>query len=359
MDLLNGKKLSQREKVLLILVGVAAIAAAFYFFIYQSQIDQMASIKSQLSENNKKLDELKGFDGQLKSLEKEVDKLDTDIYDATKKWFPSLRQDVIIKDLENKIKLTNLTDGSVTFKSSQEANIAEFDDEENPPSIAEALTLSFVTLMQEHPEIPESTATENVDDGKSLIEKTADALAAPTPTPGPDGNETTTAFAAQAGVSSNTQSKNGELTPDVQEKLNTLKQSLSGLTENELKQQINEILAKTEAKVDKMEVVVTFKNSSYRSIMDFIYKVENTSPNIYVSALNYSNTTSAYIAELQSEEDAKEKERVTQLNLFRKAEDKTQIQPNEIVVDYKGVDKYSGSITLVYFAVSKIHSPEQ
>lgn len=360
MEFLKGRKISQREKVLLILVGVAAIAAAFYFFIYQSQIEQMASIRSQLAENNKKLNELRGFDAELKSLEKEVDDLDTKIADATMKWFPSLRQDVIIKDLESKIKRANLTDGTVKFKSSKEASIAEFDDETKLPTIAEALTLSFVTLMQEQPQQEGAQQQQQqqslVDAAGNLIEKVSDTLAVATPTPGPNGSgDTTTAFAAQANPTGQSKPKDGELSPEVQAKLDALKKSLSGLTETELKKQIEKILANTDAKVDKLEVQVDFKNSSYHSIMDFIDKIERSSPNIYVSSMNYTNSTDTYVNQLQSEEIQLENKRVELLNLFRAQEDKSPITPNEIEVQYNGVDKYNGSITLVYFAVSKIH----
>jgi preprotein translocase subunit YajC len=352
MDLLKGKQLSSREKVLIILVAVAAVAAMFYFFIYQSQIEKMASIKSQLNENNQKLTELKGFDGQLKNLEKEVDTLDDEIYDATKMWFPSLRQDVIIKDLEQKIQATNLSDASVTFKSSQQANIAEFKEDEELPTIAEALTLSFVTLMQD--EQTETTDDTETGSESNLIDKVTDALAAPTPTPGPDNDETTTAFGAQAGAGK-TQTKSGELDPEVQTKLNTLKSSLSGLTEAELKTQITQILANTSAKVDKMTIEVQFNNSSYKSIMDFVKKVEASSPNIYVSKIQFTDNTDAYVSELQGEVDNAESERVSIANLFRSQNNLSTFQPNTIVVEYKGVKKYNGSVTLDYFAVSKIH----
>lgn len=357
----KGRKLSQREKVLLILVAVAAVSALFYFCIYKAQIDKMASIRVQLEKNQQTLNTLKGFDGQLKALEKDVDKLDKDIELATKDWFPSLRQDVIIKDLESKVKATKLNDTTITFKSSEEANIADFNDKEKLPSIAEALTLSFVTLMQDQPAVP--TAAPEASDDKNLIEKAADALAAPTPTPGPDGDETTTAFAAQAGTSGNSAKKDGELDPAVQAKLDALKKSLSGLTEKELKAQIEKILANTDAKVDKLEISVSFKNSSYRSIMDFVNKVEKTSPNIYVTQISYTDSTDSYIGELQNEVNDIEERRVAIENKKRQSAPDSLFQsskeletPRELTVKYTGVDKYNGSITLVYFAVSKIHS---
>lgn len=357
MDLLKGRKLSQSEKVLLILVAVAAVAALFYYCVYSAQVEKMASIKSQINKNEKVLTELKGFDGELKALEKEVDQLDDDIRLATKDWFPSLRQDIIIKDLEKKIKATNLTDGSVVFKSSQVANIAEFDDEENPPSIAEALTLSFVTLMQEAPAATTASDADSTDDdGKNIIEKVSDVLSAPTPTPGPDGDDTTTAFGAQAALAGNANAvaKDGQLSADVQAKLDALKESLSGLTEKELQEQINTILANTTAQVDKMEISITFTNSSYKSIMDFVTKVEKTSPNIYVSKIEFTDNTEAYIDQLQSDAEAAEEARVNIHNLFATSDADT-IEPREVEVKYTGTEKYSGSISLVYFAVSKIH----
>lgn len=357
MELLKGKKLSQREKVLLILVAVAAVAALFYYCVYNSQVEKIASIKSQLTENQKKLNELKGFDGQLKTLEKEVDKLDADIELATKDWFPSLRQDIIIKDLEKKIQSTNLKDGTVNFKSSQVASIADFDDTENPPTIAEALALSFVTLMQEKAvPTPAPVSEEDTDDGKNIIQKASEVLSAPTPTPGPDGDETTTALGNQAALSgkAKTKTKDGELDPEVQAKLDALKKSLTGLTEKELQEQINTILANTTAKVDKMEIAITFTESSYKSIMDFVNKVEKTSPNIYVSKIEFTDNTDEYVSKLLEEATAAEQTRVAINNLFVTSTE-NQLKPREVDVKYIGTEKYSGSISLVYFAVSKIH----
>ncbi len=358
MEFLKGKKLSQREKVLLILVAIAALSALFYFCVYKTQVEKMATIRSQITENKKTLNELKGFDGQLKALEKEVDQLDADIELATKDWFPSLKQDIIIKDLENKLKATNLTDTVIQFTSSQETNIAKFDGKENPPTIAEALTLSFVTLMQEQPAENTAAASDEslTETATNLIENVADALSAPTPTPGPDGDEVTTAYGAQAALAGNAgkATKDGELSADVQDKLNTLKKSLSGLTEKELEEQINTILENTTAKVDKLEVAVNFENSSYKSIMDFVSKVEKTSPNIYVSSIEYQDSTEAYISELQNEANDEEARRVARDNL-NLAPGTPAAKARKLEVSYKGTDKYSGSITLVYFAVSKIH----
>lgn len=355
MEFLKGRKLKQSEKILIILVIVAAVAALFYFFIYHAQVEKMAVIRMQIEENNKILSELKGFEGQLKAVEKEVDKLDEEIYDETKEWFPSLRQDVIIKDLENKIRSTNIDEGTASFVSSKVANIAEFKEEEKPPTIAEALTLSFVTLMQDE-QVEGSAEDEQLTIG-GIIDKVSDTLAIATPTPGPDNDEQTTAFGAQAGAGTGKQrtGDNKDLDPEVQAKLDALNKNLSNLTEKELVKQIQEILASTDAKVEKMQIAVNFSNSSYKSIMDFINKIENTSPHIYVSSLSFSDSTNAYIGLLQREAEAIEEQRVAALNLFREPVGLTAIEPNEIQIKYNGDKKYNGSIRLDYFAVSKIH----
>lgn len=337
-------KISQREKILIAIVLIIAFCFIFYTFIYKKQVLEIVTLNTQISANNKVLSELKGFDAKVQAVEKEVDKLDQEIYTATRDWFPSIKQNIIIKDLESKIKNTNLTETNITFKSSQVEKIADITQEIESTTIDKALALAFVTMMQE-----ENVAAVNSSNPLGIS-------STPAPSAEPEKSDDKKADKTKA---SSAKAKNSNFPLEVQSKLDTLNKTLSSLTDAELKSQVTKLLADTQANVHKLTLTISFKNTSYESIMDFIYKVEQTSPNIYIENINYVDSTREYITILQSE--------LEQKHSLESNSDKTDtlfsntptFENNLAIVrtlNYVGSDKYSGEMTLSYFAVSKIHN---
>lgn len=364
---MERKPLSLHEKVLLAVVAVAGLITLFYMFIYQPQRDEITTLQSKVNDIKKEVAQFEDFDQTINDTNLEIDDYNQKIYDATLEWYPDIRQDDIIKDLDPKMKKTGLNDSTVTFVNTQIAQIASmFGEKEEVPTLAEALALAYVDMVQ-----AEATPSPDGSPTTEPAKPTTAATAAPASTNGEkaEGNILATEV-------DDSDPKEPLVSDEVQKKFDELHASLKELSDEELQKEIQKIVDNTVANVQKLTVSVTFKNTPYQNIMDFVHKVEASSPAIYISEISFDDSTEDYISELedkaQEELDANTAtlaegtEKVTASELFNNTYPASSLalsslkssDKNQSLVNYNGPTRYTGAITLTYFAISKIHNQD-
>lgn len=359
---MERRPLSLHEKVLLVVVGIAGAIALFYMFVYQPQVTEIDSLTTQVAEKRKEVSQFINFDQTIADTNMEIDDYSQKIYEETLNWYSELSQDDIINDLDEKIKLSGLNDSEITFVNTQTAQIASmFDDPESPPTLADALALAYIGMTQaEATPNPASPTTAPAQNNTS-----AAPASTPTPTPA-NGKEN------QLETDGIPKAIDEPLVaPAVQQKFDELHASLKNLSDAELQKKIREIVDNTVANVQKLTISVSFEMSTYQSITDFLHKVEASKPAIYVSELSYSDSTEDYMDLLNTRYEkelsanaavlAAGNETVTPSQLFSNTYPSASVAKSQFnniqatPTPYDGPMRYTGTVTLTYFAISKIH----
>lgn len=366
---MERKSLSLHEKVLLAVVAIAGLIVLFYMFLYQPQRDEIAALEVKVEEKKKEVAQFENFDKTIADTNLEIEDYDGKIYEQTLNWFPSIEQDDIIKDIEPKLKKTGLDDTTVTFVNTQIAQISSLvGEKDKAPTLAEALALAYVTMIQ-----AEATPDPNASPAPTASPAAkGKATPAPTATPATSASSIDTDSNKLATEQEKTSDSDEQLiAPEVQEKFDALAASMQNLSDAELQAKVKEIAKNNVANIQKLTVAITFSSSTYQNIMDFVHSIEASSPAIYISDISYSDSTEAYISELErkkKEELEKESETLVQGvqevepdELFDNAYPAASLTLSQVMqnkstlVNYTGPTRYTGSITLTYFAIAKIH----
>jgi type IV pilus assembly protein PilO len=108
-------KITQREKTLLVFLGIVVIIAISYFLLFKPQFDKLASLASEKAEleleverANKELDSGAQLDANLAELKAELT-------EKTKKYYPEIMQDQIIILINQLINKTAISSDSLNF----------------------------------------------------------------------------------------------------------------------------------------------------------------------------------------------------------------------------------------------------
>ncbi|MCX7714956.1 MAG: type II secretion system protein M [Clostridia bacterium] len=352
---MEKKSLSMREKIMLAVVAVIGLIVVFYMFVFKPQREDISLLQSKVTQKEQEVKKYINFDDTIAATNAEVDELDKKIRDATSKWYPRIKQENIIKDLEPDMKNTNLNNSTISFVNSQVAQIASLSQSGETPTLAEALTLAYLTML-------ESAQNETAASPKPAVSPTP----APTATPSGSNDKNATTLSSEPKKKDNTQEK--VIDPSVQQKFDALNASLKNLSDKDLQMKINEIVLNNTANVQKLTVSIYFQDSTYQSIMDFMHNIEAASPSIYITDLTYADSTEEYVKKLEDEAKAAANQAVQaqqttvadllQTNQSYSTQKISQVQEAPII-SYNGPSRYSGSFTLTYFAIAKIHGDDQ
>lgn len=342
-----------KEKVLLCIVAIAALCVAFYFLMLTPQLSSIDSIKTTLADKQSEVAKYKNFDLTIENTSKEVTACKAETAKVMQDWHNTLIQHDIMTDLEDKIRDSKLYDTNITFTNVQQMNIVTAKDltakNEAIPDLSESLALAYLCLVNKDTknDVAAGTSESQTNSGKSGAAK-----------------------GASGSIVLNPEQGREEALPDVPPELTTsfetFKQSLDGLSDDEIRSKVYEIMAESNTNIQKLDISVAFQDSTYQSILSFLSKIYAENPKIYVTSISYSNSTDNYISKLnaiyqQEQEEAAQKAKEEQSqtesffsNVYPSAQTtRSQINPRA-TLEYKGVPRYTGSITISYFSLVKM-----
>lgn len=371
---MEKKPLSLHEKVLLVIVAIAALVTAFYMLVYQPQREQIATLHSDVESKRKEVAQYADFDQTISKANLDAQEYSSKIKSSTATWFSEIKQDEIINELGPKIRNAKLNDSTITFVNTQIAQIASMaNDNGKTPTLAETLALAYVTIAQEETEKANAAASGTAPAATTAPTK-APAVPAASPTAAPSGNSKDNPNALPTEIKDEAQ-KEELIAAQVQKRFDDLNASLAGLSDDELQKKLNEIVHNTVANVQKLTVVITFKDSTYQSILDFIYSIEANNPSIYISDLSYSDSTETYLKSLEQAAQTEAQEanagsilesgttqQVSTAEIFNSSFPSSSLAASQIMqtasgklwTKSKNTKFYTGSVTLTYFAISKM-----
>jgi len=368
------KQLSMKEKILLCVVAVAVICAVFIMLILKPQRAEMASVQSKLTEKQKEVSQYANFDKTIDDTSKEVGEYKIKVQNTIKEWHDTDIQNDIINDLEDKIKKSSLYDTNITFTNLQQMSITQKNGKtvDETPSLAESMAMAYLCIMQE----------ERANAKKETAEKTENAAvtAAPKSTSDPKSTSEPKATAAakskngkeaQSGIILNPEQPKATKAPDVDPKViesfENFKKSLAGCSDAEIRGEVEKIMAKSKTNIEKLDVSISFQDSTYESIYEFLNRIEEESPKIYITSISYNDSTEGYVAKLNdllnqekalAEEEAKNPDAVNQPGFFENQFPSASVSIAQInqgaTVTYTGAPRYTGTITISYFSLVKM-----
>ncbi len=346
-----------KEKILLCVVAVAALCAIFYMFLLKPQLEAIASAETNLSDKKNEVSQYETFDQIIENTNREVDDYKEKVSKSMQDWHDNLVQHEIMVDLQNKIRKSNLYDTNISFTNVQEMNIISANDitnDEEIPTIAESLAMAYLCLTQkENGETPAAENTENASAPASSSEN------------------------APNDIILNPQTGNPPEIPDVPAELTqsfeTFKQSLAGMSDKEISNEVKKIMAQSNTNIEKLDISISFQDSTYESVLTFLNMINAENPKVYVTSISYSDSTDSYISKLNTafEEEQEEKreqaEKRAQEEAARMRESgffdnvypsaattRAQIVPTAKFVYKGGSRRYTGSLTISYFSLVKM-----
>lgn len=290
---MEKKPLSMHEKVLLAVVVVAALVVSFYMLIYKPQREDIAKLTNEVQTKENEVKQYANFDQVIAQTNLATEEYNAKIKAATTDWHSELLQDRILRNLSTKINNSALCDASIEFLNTQIAQIASMTaDEDEVPTLAEALAIGYMAIVQD----------ESNKAGSSPAANTADTIAEASPSPSPAASESKSDSGNELLVEIKEKKKSSkqEIDSNVQKRFDELTASMNAMSEQELKQKVSEIIHNTVANIQKSTVIVEFNQTSYQSILDFMHSVEADNPSIYISEVVIEDETESFLDDLKS-----------------------------------------------------------
>lgn len=108
-------KISERDKSLLIILGIVLILFGYYKFVFTKQMDKISKLNSQKKECELKLNQMKNNGNLATKTESEVKILNSKIEDKSNIFFNSLPQENLILLMDNMLKKSEISNNSINF----------------------------------------------------------------------------------------------------------------------------------------------------------------------------------------------------------------------------------------------------
>lgn len=341
---MNTNNLSTREKVFICIIVIAVLCTVFYMFLLKPQLESISSMETTLRDKQNEVSQYRNFDETIEITNNEVNNAKENVKTSMNDWHDTLIQHEIITDLQNKISISKLYDTNITFANFQQSNIISAGDmasDEKIPTIAESLAMAYLCLMQD------STAKSDI-----APESPAPTASAPAASGAP----------ASGDMVLNPDTKSVPVLPDVPPELTVsfeaFKNSLNNLSDEERRSEVQKIMAKSNTNIEKLDISISFQDSSYQSILSFINQINNDNPKIYITSITYSDSTESYISKLNAlinEEESQETLKNIFSNVYPSAETmRSQINPKAALKLADDSRVYTGTIVISYFSLVKM-----
>lgn len=127
-------KLTKREKILLLILGVCLVLFLYFNYLIKPQFAKIDKMKSTLEDYNLKAQTVKSQTSSDNKIFKDYKKLNGEIAAMTKRLFPSIIQEKIITMLEDTINTSKVEVGSLSFTEPQLNNVGEDQKEQEQQS---------------------------------------------------------------------------------------------------------------------------------------------------------------------------------------------------------------------------------
>lgn len=180
-------KISNREKMMLIVLGVIMVIGVYYKFVYSKQISQIAELTAQQEENQGKINSMEQNKVLSEKLKKDIKIINAKILESTEEFFPSIIEEKILVILDDMINRTNIQCDSISVSEAADEVLEEKKEEGKPLNTLETMVEQYKALednknelnLGESGEKKETDAgTDNKDKDKKAAEvkKTSIAL---------------------------------------------------------------------------------------------------------------------------------------------------------------------------------------
>lgn len=114
--MLNNMKISNREKVMLYILGIIVLGLAYYQFVYSYEINIIQQKVKQQNEIQQKYTTAINTINSIESKKSDVKILKAKISDESLPFYPTISEEHIILELDNLLKNSGL-DGGIKFNT--------------------------------------------------------------------------------------------------------------------------------------------------------------------------------------------------------------------------------------------------
>lgn len=118
-------KITNREKIMLIILAVFIVLGLYYNFIYFRQINKIKDLNVEKQGYKTKIDELQKDKVLNVKIKKDIKICNAKIYEAVKEFFPSIIEEKIIVILDDMINKNNIQCDSVSITGASDEKVVE------------------------------------------------------------------------------------------------------------------------------------------------------------------------------------------------------------------------------------------
>lgn len=141
--------ISKREKIMLIILGIAIISTVYYKFIYSNQISKLNQLKAKSEEYNTKLKGLQANIVLNKKLNQDLKTTNEKVQKVSKDFFPSIIEEKIIVIIDEMLNKNNIKSDSITISEVSIKSVAKDKIQENvKTSLIEEMVKKYMELMK-------------------------------------------------------------------------------------------------------------------------------------------------------------------------------------------------------------------
>lgn len=108
-------KISKREKVLLMILGIIIVIGCYYKFVYIQQNEMINQLNKEKSQDEQKIITIRNYASSIGKRESDIKILKAQIQNKTLDIVPDIKEEKIIVDLDNILNNSNLDGYSITF----------------------------------------------------------------------------------------------------------------------------------------------------------------------------------------------------------------------------------------------------
>ncbi len=161
--------ITSREKVLLLILLIAILIAAEYYFVFSPQIEKISELENERIDCLEKVRQAKSDIDREDSLDTEKDLLKKTISDKYMFYYPYISQEKIIVMLNDLYNRSSLKIESMNFEPVSDLAISKIENEEDKSGESSVDFGKISTLVQEYAEFSNLKIHSYFTDGKPSV----------------------------------------------------------------------------------------------------------------------------------------------------------------------------------------------
>ncbi|MCY6484583.1 hypothetical protein OW763_09545 [Clostridium aestuarii] len=164
-------KVSNREKLMLMILLLVALFAGYYKFVYSVNVSKVNELKDKNEKNKNEIQKLNNNIVIQKNLEKDIKITNAKIYESTNELFPEINEEKIIIILDEMMKKTGVKCSSISFSKSSFEEISPKAQSDNKKSSKLKELVSQYKAVEEDKNIQENKEFNDKKEVKSDKDK--------------------------------------------------------------------------------------------------------------------------------------------------------------------------------------------